>query len=146
MSTNAEGSTERLYREVEIVDRSLLILTQLQAAAYCGNAENVRLLLEHGALFNTAPIGHYGNELQGTVSASIDRCLLLTSNEKRPFTQGMRKPYIFYWSTVPMSTRLVVTTHTPSLLPSVKGSAMPPRYSLNIARMSTSVAVKINGQ
>jgi hypothetical protein len=43
----------------------LLIL--VQAAAYHGNAENVRLLLDHGALLNTAPIGIYGNELQGNL-------------------------------------------------------------------------------
>lgn len=41
------------------------MLTPLQAAAYHGNAENVRLLLDHGALLNTAPLGIYGNELQG---------------------------------------------------------------------------------
>ncbi|RYF32201.1 MAG: ankyrin repeat domain-containing protein [Cytophagaceae bacterium] len=42
-------------------------LTVLQAAAYCGKSENVKLLIDHGAKLNTEPIGIYGNELQGTL-------------------------------------------------------------------------------
>jgi hypothetical protein len=38
----------------------------LQAAAYRGDVGNVELLLDHGALLNTEPIGYYGNELQGS--------------------------------------------------------------------------------
>jgi ankyrin repeat protein len=37
----------------------------MQAAAWFGDADNVQLLLEHGAQLNTEPIGYYGNELQG---------------------------------------------------------------------------------
>jgi ankyrin repeat protein len=42
---------------------SLLMI--IEAAAYRGEVENVELLLDHGASLNTAPIGIYGNELQG---------------------------------------------------------------------------------
>ncbi|KAF1948343.1 hypothetical protein CC80DRAFT_431758, partial [Byssothecium circinans] len=38
--------------------------TPLQAAADCGKVENVQLLLDHGALVNTEPIGMYGYPLQ----------------------------------------------------------------------------------
>jgi hypothetical protein len=44
------------------------ILMSVQAAAFRGDSSNVKLLLDHGALLNTSPIGYYGNELQGTVN------------------------------------------------------------------------------
>lgn len=36
-----------------------------QAASYFGDADNVKLLLDHGAKINTEPIGFYGTELAG---------------------------------------------------------------------------------
>lgn len=44
------------------------MLTVDQAAAYRGDVDNVRLLIEHGAMLNTPAIGLYGNELQGKYS------------------------------------------------------------------------------
>ena len=41
--------------------------TAIQAAAWFGNATNVKLLLDNGAKINTDPIGIYGNELQGMI-------------------------------------------------------------------------------
>ncbi|KAH4059332.1 hypothetical protein HBI25_106250 [Parastagonospora nodorum] len=39
--------------------------------------KNVQLLLEHGALLNTAPIGHYGNELQAAVYTGNEETIRL---------------------------------------------------------------------
>lgn len=67
MSINEAESTEQLCRLEPSEHVSQLALTTLQAAAYRGDVENVELLLDHGALLNTEPIGYYGNELQGSV-------------------------------------------------------------------------------
>jgi hypothetical protein len=52
------------------VMRRCPMLTFIKAAAFRGDSSNVELLLDHGALLNTSPIGYYGNELQGTVTES----------------------------------------------------------------------------
>ena len=44
--------------------------TPLQAAAWFGDADNVKILLDHGAKANTDPIGIYGNALQAACEAS----------------------------------------------------------------------------
>ena len=55
----------------------------LQAAAWFGDADNVKLLLDHGAIVNTEPLGIYGNPLQAACETGDEdtirgyRCIIL---------------------------------------------------------------------
>ena len=52
-----------------------------QAASWFGDADNVKLLIDHGANLNTDPIGFYGTELTGTCYTST---FLMVANLSLP--------------------------------------------------------------
>ncbi|KAH7409913.1 ankyrin repeat-containing domain protein [Phaeosphaeria sp. MPI-PUGE-AT-0046c] len=66
-----------LEKKADVNQRGGEYGTALQAAAYRGDVDNVRLLLDHGALLNTPPIGLYGNELQAAVQTGNEETISL---------------------------------------------------------------------
>ena len=64
---NKRGGDYGTCLQVRFVNWCLrvIITNSFQAAAWFGDADNVKLLLDYGAKTNTEPIGYYGHELQG---------------------------------------------------------------------------------
>lgn len=106
----------------------------LQAAAWFGDADNVKLLLDRGAKTNTEPIGYYGHELQGT-HHSIIITNFANFPYQLPYTQATKPPSAFLLNTGRMSMPLGATFHTPLLQQLIKAIALRPKFCSNTVLM-----------